>query len=370
MLETNGGTKAAEIESVNFLISGMTSAKAVSSLAFNMSSVAAQADSGIRFLLDLPAKEIALAFSDPVELLKTVPKAWKSPTVQRILKYGSSPAVRYLYEKNAADPGALSSLIHISMQPLQLVDSALTSFSLAVVFRAKYTMAKKAGMNETMAITEGVNAMDRAWFRYSQPIGFGGKSLVENRGNIIFKMMMLFMTDPRRKAGIMLDAAMALKQGRGNKADHIRRIVAIEMMALVSHVVISGYKDMFSDAEDEDIWGWEGFVRALILAPFSGYFVVGAAINAGVSLALGERVFKQAAIPVLDSVDRAARASKNIGEIFNTDDPDAMFREWDDLARSMTILGPLFGAQVAAPAAAINAMRPVVGLIQNNQSED
>jgi hypothetical protein len=203
-------------------------------------------------------------------------------------------------------------------------------------------------------------------YRFSQPIGFGSKSLVENRGNSVFKMIMLFMSDPRLKAGIIFDAVQGLRQGKGDKATHIRRILAVEMMAIVSHVVISAYRDAFTDAEDDDIWGWEGFARALLLAPFSGYFVLGPVSDAVVSSVLGERFFNQAANPVMDSVQRASRAAKNLGEIFNTDDPEAMFKEWDDIARSLAV----FGAPSAAPAAAINAVRPVVGLIQNNQNED
>jgi hypothetical protein len=222
-------------------------------------------------------------------------------------------------------------------------------------------------MNDTMAETVALDAVDQAIYRYSQPVGFGSKSLMENRGNALTKMVMLFMSDPRLKTGIVLDAVEGLRTGKGDRGDHIRRIAGVMLLSLGFHAASSAYRDAFTDDTDEEIWGWEGWVRALILAPFSGFFVVGAAIDSVVTPALGMKWFSgQNPIPIYGAIDRGKRAVKNRDDIFNYMEPEEMLKEWENIARSVAVAG----VPSAVPATFLNAIRPIFGMAANIEEEE
>jgi hypothetical protein len=366
LLEQRGASKAMEMAVDNEWISMATSGKAVSSLGFNMRTILMQTDSAIRFIFEMPLKEIAATFSDPSTILANVPKAWKSAAVQRRILGGTSPETRYIFEQNTSKPGILAALSAMSMLPMQYADAGMTSVSSAIVFSNEYRKAKEAGMNETLATKAAADAMERAVYKYSQPVGFGSKSLRENTGWAVQKMIMLFMSDPRLKTAIILEAVQGLTSGKGDKADHIRRIAAVQLMALVSHVLANFYRDAFTDDEDEDIWGIAGFGRALLLAPFQGLFVGGAIMDQAVSFVLGEKFFEPSRDPLIDAGNRAKRAFNNRDDIFNFDDPDALLKEWENIARTAAV----FGTAAAMPATLLNLVKPAVGLKQNIENEE
>ena len=364
LLEQRGGNRARELGWLDQLFGQVIGGKAISALGFNLRTLLMQTDSAMRFMFATNPREVMSALSDPAAFVASMPAVWNSATIQRRLKGGMNPEAQFLFSRNAAKPGVLATLSGAAMQPIQFFDAVATTLSSAIVFKSAWNEAKAAGLNDTLAEAAALEAMDRAVYRFSQPTGFGSKSLVENTGNSGIKMFMLFMSDPRLKTGIMLDAASELSRGK-NVTANIRRLVAVEAMALVSHVLAAAYRDAFSDDEDEEIWSAAGFARALLLAPLQGFFFAGAIAETTFNKIAGKGFFTPSRDPFMDMLNSGSRAMQNLDKLGAVDEPDKMLREWMDLTRSIAVT-PSLGVFSAL----INIVRPLVGLQQNLEADE
>jgi hypothetical protein len=242
------------------------------------------------------------------------------------------------------------------------MDAALTSLSSALVYRAAYEQATGGGATEAQAEAMALDAMDDVVFRYSQPVNLASKSLREVSGNIVMKLFMMFQSDPRLKTAIMWDSMRALATGRGDKATHIRRIMAIELMAMLSHLVSNWYRDIFSDDDDEEIWTAGGFARAALLAPLSGFFLIGSAADVAFSKMLKERSFSSSENPLESAATKGMSAARNLSDTINTDDPDAMVKEWAAIADTVAFAGPVS----AVPAVVMNMVQTMMGAVETD----
>jgi hypothetical protein len=65
-------------------------------------------------------------------------------------------------------------------------------------------------------------------------------------------------------------------------------------------------------------------------------------------------------------VTNAGRAASNLDDVWNPEDPDAMLKEWNVIARSAAVAGPAS----AVPAVIVNLVKPVVGAIENAKKTD
>jgi hypothetical protein len=364
-LEQRGGNKARESAWLNNVIGTAISGKAVASLGFNLKTLAMQLENSIRFGLSLDMKQIASALSNPSTIAEDIQTVWESDAIQNRLQGGATAEARFLFSRYAGKPNFAAKIAEASMTPINWLDSAGTSISSAIVYRASLNDALAAGMPENLAKQAALNAASEAIYRFAQPVSFGQKSIMENNGNVFAKTFFLFMSDPRLKTAILADAARGLATGRGNASEHIRRIVAVELMALVSHVISSAFKDTFSDDDDEEIWGIGGFAKAMLLAPFQGFFFAGSVAEVALSKLTGQGYFTSSQNPLLNTAESAIRAGSNLDDAFNFSDPEAMLKEWNNIFRSMAVTPTM-----AAPAVLLNMVKPALGLYQNATTED
>jgi hypothetical protein len=364
-LEQRGGNKARESAWLNNVIGTAISGKAVASLGFNLKTLAMQLENSIRFGLSLDMKQIASALSQPGNIIEDIQTVWESDAIQNRLQGGATAEARFLFSRYAGKPNFAAKIAEASMTPINWLDSAGTSISSAIVYRANLNDALDAGMPENLAKQAALNAASEAIYRFAQPVSFGQKSIMENNGNVFAKTFFLFMSDPRLKTAILADAARGLATGRGNASEHIRRIVAVELMALVSHVISSAFKDTFSDDDDEEIWGIGGFAKAMLLAPFQGFFFAGSVAEVALSKLTGQGYFTSSQNPLLNTAESAIRAGSNLDDAFNFSDPEAMLKQWNNIFRSMAVTPTM-----AAPAVLLNMVKPVVGLYQNATTEE
>lgn len=364
-LEQRGGNKARESAWLNNVIGTAISGKAVASLGFNLKTLAMQLENTIRFGLSLDMKQIASALSNPSTIAEDIQTVWESDAIQNRLQGGATAEARFLFSRYAGKPNFAAKIAEASMTPINWLDSAGTSISSAIVYRANLNDALAAGMPENLAKQAALNAASEAIYRFAQPVSFGQKSIMENNGNVFAKTFFLFMSDPRLKTAILADAARGLATGRGNASEHIRRIVAVELMALVSHVISSAFKDAFSDDDDEEIWGIGGFAKALLLAPFQGFFFAGSVAEVALSKLTGQGYFTSSQNPLLNTAESAIRAGSNLDDAFNFSDPEAMLKQWNNIFRSMAVTPTM-----AAPAVLLNMVKPVVGLYQNATTKE
>lgn len=363
-MEQRGGNKAREHAWLNNVLGAIVSGKSIASLAFNLKTLIMQMDSALRFTLALDPKQVASAMSDPPGLVKDIETVWSSDTLQNRLRGGATAEARFLFQRYAGKPGVGAKISEVGMNIINWLDSAATSFSAAIVYRAAYNDAIQS-MPEGAAREAALTAAEQSIYRFAQPTSFGQKSTVENNGNILTKVFFLFMSDPRLKTSIIADAARGLATGRGNASEHIRKIVAIELMAVMSHVVAGIYRDLFSDDEDEEIWSLGGFARAILLAPFQGFFFAGTVADLTLSKLTDAKWFTPTQNPLLDTVQTTFRAINNAEDAIAFDDPDALLKEWAAIFRALAV-----NPAMAAPAAILNILKPVAGLAQNIENNE
>jgi hypothetical protein len=365
-LEQRGGNKAREVAWINAIIGTAISGKAVSLLGFNLKTFAMNLDNTIRFALALDMKQVVSALSNPATITEDIQTVWESNAVQNRLQGGATAEARFLLSRYAGKPNFGAKIAEASMTPHNWLDSAATSISSAIVYRANLNDALAAGMPENLAKQAALDAASQAIYRFAQPVSFGQKSIVENSGGMLAKTFFLFMSDPRLKTAILADAARGLATGRGDKWTHIRRILVVETMAVLSHVVSNAFRDTFSDDDDDEIWNLGGFAKAMLLAPLQGFFFAGTVGELAISKLTGQKTFNSTTQnPLLSAMEQAVRAGSNLEDAFNLDDPDAMFKEWNNIFRSMAL-----SPSMAAPAVLLNMIKPALGLYQNATTED
>lgn len=329
--------------------------QSVSLLGFNLKSLMMQTDNLMRSPLALDSRQIASAMSDPAGLMRAIRKVWETDILQTRLEGGATAETRFLFSRFVSMFRRGAKISELAMMPMNYVDSAGLSISGAIVYQAAYKDAIDSGMTEPMADQAAKDAVEAMIYRYGQPVLMGQKSNIENSGNVFAKTFFLFMSDPRLKTALLADSVRGLATGQGNWKDHVRRIVAVEMMAIVSHVLATAFRDATSDDDDEDLWSMGGFARALLLAPLQGYFLVGSVSEVVLSRLTEARWFTPTQNPLIRTADTAFKAFNNLDDAFNFDDPDALVKEWTNITRSIALTPPL-----AAPAVALNLVRPLV----------
>ena len=365
-MEQRGGNKARESTWMNTILGTVLSGKAVSSLGFNLKTLAMQLDNTVRFGLALDMSQIVSALSNPSTIVEDIQTVWESEAIQNRLQGGATAEAKFLFSRYAGKPNFAAKIAEASMTPINWMDSAATSISSAIVYRANLIDALKAGMPEQLAKQTALDAASKAIYQFAQPVSFGQKSIIENNGNVMAKMFFLFMSDARLKTAVLADAARGLATGSGDKGTHIRRILAIETMAVLSHVVSSAFRDGLSDDDDEEIWNLGGFAKAILLAPLQGYFFAGTLGELAISKLTGQKTFNSTTQnPLLSAMEQGVRAGNNLEDAFDLDDPDAMFKEWNNIFRSMAL-----SPAMAAPAVLLNMVKPVMGLYENAKTED
>jgi hypothetical protein len=248
---------------------------------------------------------------------------------------------------------------------MQYADAALTTLSSAIVYRDAYTRAIKAGLSEKAAEARALDAMDAAVYRYSQPVMFSAKSDVENNSNAAMKLLFMFMSDPRLKTGIITDAVHGIVSGKGEKSDHWRKIGVVMLGALISQTVANVYRDTFSDDTDDKIWTVGGYAKALALAPLQGFFLLGTAVDVGLSSVSGQPSYQNSSNPLVTSGENAIRAAKHSSDILQTDNMDKWMDELNRIARALAVT-PV----TAVPASVLNLAKPIRGAMKNAQKSD
>jgi site-specific DNA-cytosine methylase len=361
-LAQGGGRRAMELSADKDIWAALISGKSIASLGFSVRTLFMQIDAANRAALDMGLAEYTKTVLDP-RWMADMPKAWNSDTVQRRLIEGSRPEVRYVFERAAVRPSMLLWAAQKSMIPMQMTDAALTSFTAAIVYRNAYNKAKKAQASDAMAEQAALDAMDKAVFNYSQPIDITSRSLREVQGNMLQKVYMMFLSDARLKTALFAEAIGQLGK-EGERGKGASTISALMIMAVVTQTMANLYRDWFSDEPDDEIWTLEGYAMAMMLAPLSGYMLVGTVGSTVVREAFGEMTF-QSTDPANEMIDRGIRSIKGWDNTFNTSDPEAMLKQWNNLLRFAS-----FNPTLAAPAALLNFAKPIVGAMENAENPE
>jgi hypothetical protein len=365
-LARNGSNKGNETRLVQAFMKHVVSAKAISALILNPKTIAMQVDSMLRFTTAIPPRKLMGAVLDGT-WVANIPKAWYSDTVQRRIYGGMNPQMQFIMQKGNFTPSFFIELVRKGMMPIQLADAGFTSVSSSVVYTYAYREAIDSGLPEAEAEAIALAEMDNAVHKFSQPTGVTSKSILEVNTGGTMKLLMLFMSDPRLKSAVMAEATLGVSRGE-NVTQNIMRIVAVEAMALVSQYVACLYRDWATDDDDEDIWTKAGFARAALLAPVQGVFTIGNMADSTLAWMLGQKIRRPGAIdPLTEGMQKVQSVWRNLDDLLNTGDPEAMRKEWDAVLKSAGLLG---GPSLASLNAVTNFLKLPSGIYENWQKKE
>lgn len=362
-LARNGSNKANETRLVTNFLRTVISGKAIGSLILNPRTIAMQADSALRFMNEIPAGSWMPTLLNG-KFWTSIAPAWHSETIQRRVNEGMSPESKYIMEQSNLTSSRLLQGVRLGMWPLRIADAAFTSISSAAVFTYNFNQFKKLGFSEQEATAAATDAMDRAVHKFSQPTGLTSKSIMEVNQAGTMKIFTLFMADPRLKSAIMLEAALGLSRGQNIK-QNLRRIATTWIMAAVSQTMANLYRDWATEDDDDEIWTWQGYLRAMLLAPIQGVFLVGSVADSTLAWMLGEQVYVRPSDPLTEAMQRAQRSWKNLDDLYDGS-PKEMIREWDNILKTAGVFYP----PLATGAALTNVAKAVEGATANLKKQE
>jgi hypothetical protein len=377
------------------IYNNIVSAVSTASLGFRLSSIVNQNDAGLRFMLKLSPKQQSRALVSLMQgnFVEKYKRALQSDTVQIRLAKGVSPLVRMMNENSnlpvntqlpdlikkflpeklaqSATEGMQNFMLAVHMlreqgfMPMQLTDTALTSFSAAVVYENAYLEAKDAGMPDAAAKQAALDAMDDAVFRTAQPVDMAQRSMTENMALTWQRGLMQFMSDQRLKFSMWGSALSGLAKGEGDRTQHLQTLVVLGFMGIVSETLRAWYRDFFTDDDDEEIYKPSNWIRAFLVGPLTGFWWYGTILDTMLRGFLGERTFGMAG--QLDSfLKDIERISRNPEPLYDWSDESRSLGAWKAAAR---VAGGLYApAQVIS--LPLNIVEPVLGASENIQTED
>ena len=121
----------------------------------------------------------------------------------------------------------------------------------------------------------------------------------------------------------------------------------------------------FTDDDDDEIWTWESYALSQALAPFAGLFMVGQGINWGLSKWLKQPAYDRSENPIKQLMQTGWDAATHIEDAWNTDDPEAMLKEWNRMATVVAV-----NPSTAAMAALANLGKTGYGAYKNLRKEE
>jgi hypothetical protein len=377
------------------IYNNIVGAVSTASLGYRLSSVVNQNDAGLRFTLKLSRKQQSRALVSLMQgnFVEKYRKVLESDTVQIRLEKGVSPLVRMMVENSnlptntqlpdlikkflpekvaqSATGGVQNFMLAVHMlreqgfMPMQLTDTALTSFSATVVYESAFLEAKDAGMPDAAAEKAALDAMDDAVFRTAQPVDMAQRSLTENMALTWQRGLMQFMSDQRLKFSMWGSALRGLAKGEGDRTQHLQTLVALGFMGIVSETLRAWYRDFFTDDDDEEIYKPSNWIRAFLVGPLTGFWWYGTILDTMLRGFLGERTFGMAG--QLDSfLKDIERISRNPEPLYDWSDESRSLGAWKAAAR---VAGGLYApAQVIS--LPLNIVEPVLGASENIQTEE
>jgi hypothetical protein len=360
--EQNGEKNAAGYGVVARYVNGMLAPSAITALGGKVGVLMKQFSAFLGSMIEIPAPAAVRSMGRMLagRLSTSLPETWNSPTIQRRIEAGFSPAIRAVMNRGGFNPGVLLMLAEKGMAPIGFVDAAFTTFSAATAYDYHFRDAKRNGMDDKAAIDYAADKMDEVVRRTAQPASLTDRSSFEATSDPLWRGLMMFMSEARQKFAISYLAAKRLARGEDRRMNTQKIAVAWFLMALVTQTMGNIYRDLFTDDESEEIWTREGYYRALALGPINGLLLAGGFITDMASWLTGARVFQDSRTP-LDGAGEAMRKKK-----FNPEN----WNEVDEVIDGMRLINQSIStisgqASLAAPSIILNPAKDAIGLYGN-----
>jgi hypothetical protein len=227
-----------------------------------------------------------------------------------------------------------------------------------MVYGDRFAQAKDAGAGDDAAHKYASREMEIAVSRTAQPNDWSGRSLIENDATGVFNLLSMFSSDPRQKLGLVGEAVMKWKRGGATNEEAMRKVLAYWVIpGLMFQVANAVTRSLFKDDDKE--WELDNFIRAAIVGPLQGLFLLGAAAEFFIASAVaaatekltGEkqdapRNWRSSINPMVDMSDQFLQSIKKLPE--NMENEDYLGGAWQIMKAGGAMVTP-FSPAGSAP---------------------
>jgi hypothetical protein len=356
---SRGVGKGALVMHSSKLMRNLKSGVAMKALAFNIGTSIKTLSSVFYSLGEIPITRWPAAFTRGVEHWG---KMWDTNIIQNRLELGGTPEIRHILANAGKSKNAILRLVENALVygsvPTQYADAVLTSYSAAMVYGDRFAQAKDAGAGDDAAHKYAAREMEIAVSRTAQPNDWSGRSLIENDASGVFNLLSMFSSDPRQKLGLVGEAVMKWKRGGATNEETMRKVLAYWVIpGLMFQVANAVTRSLFKDDDKE--WELDNFIRAAIVGPLQGLFLLGAAAEFFIASAVaaateqltGEkqdapRNWRSSTNPMVDMSDQLLQSIKKLPE--NMENEDYLGGAWQIMKAGGAMVTP-FSPAGSAP---------------------
>ncbi len=312
--ETNGRKDAAMFSVVTKLLNSVMAAHSRIALAWKVAVLMKQASAALGSTMEIPPGAAVSGWGRFMtgQLVIGLKDVWNSPTIQRRIESGFSPEVRTAMAADGLSPSMLASLGEKGMLPIIYTDAAFTTISAAIAYDYHYRKSVDSGVSPEAAKDVAMDAMDRTIHRTAQPAENVDRSLNEVNASVWAKLLMQFKSEARKNFAISYLAAKRLGRGEDVAANVKTLSVSWALGGVLTQTMGDLYQSIFKDDDDEDLWQPEDYMRAMVLGPIDGLFLIGPAVNGFLTWLTGGKVFQgKPANPVEQAIGDMRRKGAN-----------------------------------------------------------
>ena len=312
--ETNGRKDASMFSVVTKLLNSVMAAHSKIALAWKVAVLMKQASAALGSTMEIPPGAAVSGWGRFMtgQLVIGLKDVWNSPTIQRRIESGFSPEVRTAMAADGLSPSMLASLGEKGMLPIVYTDAAFTTISAAIAYDYHYRKAVDSGVSPEAAKEVAMDAMDRTIHRTAQPAENVDRSLNEVNASVWAKLFMQFKSEARKNFAISYLAAKRIGRGEDVAANAKTLAVSWALGGVLTQTMGDLYRSIFKDDDDEDLWQPEDYMRAMVLGPIDGLFLIGPAVNGFLTWLTGGKVFQgKPANPVEQAIGDMRRKGAN-----------------------------------------------------------
>lgn len=374
-----GVSKGALVMHSSRMMRNIKSGVAMKALAFNIGTSIKTLSSVFYSLGEIPITRWPAAFARGIQHWS---RMWDTNIIQNRLELGGTPEIRHILANRGKAPNIVLRLIENALvygsTPTQYADAVLTSYSAAMVYGDRLAQAEKAGAGDEAAHKYAAREMEIAVSRTAQPNDWSGRSLIENDASGVFNLLSMFSSDPRQKLGLVGEAIMKRQRGGATNEEVARKVLAYWVIpGLMFQVANAVTRSMFKDDDKE--WEVDNFIRAALVGPLQGLFLLGAAAEFFIASAVayaaekitGEeqdkpRNWRSSTNPLVDISDQFLKSIEKLPE--KIEEEDFLGGAWEIMKTGGALSTP-FSPAGAAPGVADRVFKDTTTLFYGDEED-
>ena len=253
-------------------------------LAYNIGTVAKQSTAVLGAWYQMPTADYLKGLSRLLTGQLDYRGMLQSPLIQARLENGYSPEVRAIKSTLwNAPPTAWADFRNFGLDVIGKADALFTTGSAAIAYDYHFRKAKQSGLDDAQADAHALAETERIVSQTAQPSTLADKSLFENRGNSLSKLLFLFASEARQKTSLYLGALGNIVRGDGSKADMRVLAIAHLVVAPMIQAISAGLRDAMDGDDDEifdlDHWKPMDFIKASAFGPLGGFPILAQALS-------------------------------------------------------------------------------------------